>query len=243
MAAQASRSKRRVLVGLSLMVLVTAAWWLWSGRDSAREQADVTRGPEPFVRIAGAGADQADVVLRERAEFFDPAPLFIPTSRNYGQGQLPVRLVKQPGQVFTSFGSKLIFADGGLSNYGTENLATTESVIDILGRTNGAPFAGMGEAGIVRELVYERMAFMQIKRLGDGELRNITLSDVLLPRADFAPLEFIVAVGPAGITGGPLLSLGSGRDEIDIFFRDYLAKTYRIGSVLAPGRYRITIGP
>ncbi|MDP2136503.1 MAG: hypothetical protein Q8J74_01485 [Candidatus Didemnitutus sp.] len=223
--------------------MVTAAWWLWSEHESAQEQTGGTPGPEPFVRLAGAGVDRADVVLRERAEFFDPAPLFIPTSRNYGQGQLPARLVKQPGQVFTIFGSKLIFADGGLSSYGTENLAVTESVVEILGRANEAPFAGMGETGLVRKFVSDRSAFMQIKQLGDGELTYITLSGLLLPRADFAPLEFIVAVGPAGITGGPLLSLGSGRDEIDIFFRDYLAKTYRIGSVLAPGRYRITIGP
>ncbi len=241
--AEAFRVKRRIFVGAALALIVTGVWGLWSHYGHRNASESDAMGEKAFVQLAGGGQATPDQVLRERADYFDPAPLFIPTARNFGQGGLPARLVKQPGQVFANFEAKLNFAEGGLANYGTENLGTAENVVEILARASEVPFAGFGEAARRTVALGERNALVQIKCMTDGELREINLTGITLPRADFAPLEFVVAIGPSGISGGPLLAAGSGRDEIDIFFRDYLAKTLRIGSVLAPGRYRITIGP
>ncbi|MDP1580504.1 MAG: hypothetical protein Q8M02_09515 [Candidatus Didemnitutus sp.] len=241
--AEPFRVKRRIFVGATLALIVTGVWGLWSHYGLSNTSESGAMGKKPFVQLAGGGQATPDQVLRERADYFDPAPLFIPTARNFGQSGLPPRLVKQPGQVFANFEAKLNFAEGGLANYGTENLGAAENVVEILARASEVPFAGFGEEAPRPVALEQRNAFVQIKRMTDGELREINLTGITLPRADFAPLEFVVAIGASGITGGPLLAAGSGRDEIDLFFRDYLAKTLRIGSVLAPGRYRITIGP
>lgn len=242
MAALKFRFKRRLYVGALLALGGVAAWWVWSERIQ-RAASAAASVPPPFVRVGGVGAANADRDLRERAELFDPAPLFIPTEKNYGRGQLPSHLVKQPGQVFGDFGAKLTFNEGGLDSYGAESLAAGETLVDVLSRGNEVPFAGLGEARVNRPKLPARSAFVQIKKMGESELLEFALKDVAVPRPDFAPLEFLVAVGPAGLIGDPLLTAGSGRDDVDVFFRDFLAKTYRLGSVLPPGRYRVVIGP
>lgn len=242
MAALKFHFKRRIYVGALLAVASVAAWWAWSER-AQRAAGAAAAVPQPFVRVGGAGAASADRDLRERAELFDPAPLFIPTEKNFGRGRLPPHLVKQPGQVFGDFGAKLTFNEGGLDSYGAENLAVGESLVDVLSRGNEVPFAGLGQASVVRPKLPARSAFMQIKRMGESEMREFPLNDLVVPRADFSPLEFVVAVGPAGLIGDPLLTAGSGRDEVDVFFQNFLAKTYRLGSILPPGRYRVVIGP
>ncbi|MBA3850163.1 MAG: hypothetical protein C0502_09240 [Opitutus sp.] len=234
--------KRRFYVGAALALAAIAAWWVWSERLS-RDAGGAAKAPEPFVRVGGADALSADRVLRERADFFDPAPLFVPTARNYGRGQLPPRLIKQPGQVFGDFGAKLNFAEGGLAAYGAENPAAGEGLADVLSRSNEVPFAGLGENGAGRPRLPARSAVVQIKKMGGSELHETSFADLVVPRTDFAPLEFVVAVGPAGLIGDPLLSVGSGHDEVDVFFQTFLAKTYRLGTLLPPGRYRVMIGP
>jgi hypothetical protein len=234
--------QRRVYVGAALVVLASVAWWGWAHRT--REVAPAgAGGPKPFVRVSAPGDGSADLALRERADLFDPAPLFIPTARNFGQGPLPPRLVKQPGQVFGDFGAKLNFNEGGLGTYGAENLTTGESLVDVLSRSNEMPFAGLGETGVTHPKLAARSAIVQIKKMGESELREFVVTELAVPRPDFSPMEFVVAVGPAGLLGDPLLTFGSGREEVDTFFQDFLAKTYRVGSVLSPGRYRVSIGP
>ena len=234
--------KRRLYVGTALAIAGTAAWWVWSERMGKNPDASA-RAPEPFVRVGGGDAAVADRVLRERADLFDPAPLFVPTARNYGHGQLPSNLVKQPGQVFTDFGAKLSFNEGGLAAYGAENPAAGEGLADVLSRSNEVPFAGLGENGSSRARLTSRSAIIQVKKMEDSEIQEKILSDITVPRADFAPLEFVVAVGPAGLIGDPLLSHGSGHDDVDVFFQAFLAKTYHLGTLLPPGRYRVMIGP
>lgn len=234
--------KRRLYVGAALALVATAAWWAWSER-AGREPGNPAKTPEPFVRVGGGGAAAADRVLRERADLFDPAPLFVPTVRNYGRGQLPAHLIKHPGQVFGDFGAKLSFTEGSLGSYGAENPAAGEGLADVLSRSNEVPFAGLGENGAGRPRLPGRSAVIQIKNMEGNELHTKSFSDLTVPRPDFAPLEFVAAVGPAGLIGDPLLTRGSGHDEVDVFFQTFLAKIHRLGTLLPPGRYRVMIGP
>lgn len=242
MSTQQFRFQRRIYVGAALAVVAIGGWWAWTNRT--REAATIAaRVPEPFVRVSSPGQGTTDRALQERADLFDPAPLFIPTAKNFGQGQLPPQLVKQPGQVFGDFGAKLNFNEGGLGTYGAENLAAGENLVDVLSRSNEVPFAGLGESGVARPTLNGRSALVQIKKMGQSDLREFAVTNVAVPRPDFSPMEFVVAVGPAGLIGEPLITRGSGREEVDQFFQDFLAKTYRLGSVLSPGRYRVLIGP
>lgn len=236
------RVKRRVWVALVLVSIGASGGWFWL-RSRIEDVQAGGAGTEPFVRVSGPEQGGRDRAVRERAELFDPAPLFLPTSRNFGQGPLPARLAKQPGQVFADFGAKVSFAEGGLEAFGAETLASPESLAEVLSRSNEVPFAGLGEAGGRRPQLPTREAVLQIKRMGEKGLSEVVLAGIGVPDSDFAPLEFVVAVGPAGLIGDPILTSGSGRDRVDAFFQDYLVKTYRLGARLEPGRYRVMIGP
>lgn len=238
------QGKRRIFVGLTLAVVVSGVWLWWSRRVTEPLSRNAPRGATPFVQVAGANPASVDRLLQERADYFDPTPLFIPTARNYYGGRgLPSSLVKQPGQVFGDFGAKYQFGEGGLAAYGAEATAVPDSVPEVLNRANEAPFAGMGEQGGGREALPEREAWMEFKQLTDGELKLAEAPDQAPPRHDFSPLEFLVLVSPSGLIGDPVLTAGSGRPEVDAFFQDYLAKSHRVGMRLAPGRYRVRIGP
>ncbi len=235
--------KRRVFVGLGLAVGVTAAWVYWI-RARERPHAVEQAATEPFIRLGGAALGSSDKVLLERAEFFDPTPLFIPTDRNFGQGSLPPRIIRQPGQVFGDFDAKLTITDTGLASYGAEAETTPESLTELLVRGNEAPLAGFGRVDQNRLSLPQRAGYLEVKALRDGSLAlSATLLGLSLPRADFAPAEFLIAVGNAGLIGAPVLTVGTGGDEVDAALRNYLVKTYHLGERLAPGRYLVSVGP
>ena len=238
-----TRFKRRWVVGAALFALAAAGWWGWSAlilRRTVVERADVD---EPFVRLAGGGEAQGSRLLRERAFYFDPTPLFLPTAQNFGQGRLPRSLRPQPGQVFANFPEQLNFGDRSLRAYASAPGVVAENLSEVLSRANEAPFAGLGESGAELGKATPRSAMLEVKALDGTELGHEVLSGLALPRSEFAPLEFVVAIGVAGAIGRPVLVTSSGWDEVDAFFRDYVENTYRIGARLAPGRYRVLIGP
>lgn len=234
---------RRMLGVVLVIVLAGAAWWAWSERMSVRPGEGGARSPAPFVRLTGAGQAAADRVLQERAEFFDPTPLFLPTPRNAGQGGLPARLVAQPGQVFRDFPAKWSVADASLPIYGAEVVAAPEGLAEVMARANEAPFAGIGEVSVPVGRVASRAAFIEIKSMQGNNLITEAINGVALPKGDFAPLEFLATVSAFGLVGEPLLVGGSGLDEVDGFFRDYLVRTFRLGEKVAPGVYRVVVGP
>ena len=233
--------RRRVYAAAFLLVAGAAGWWLWSQRVT-RAAVPAPAGPEPFVRV-GSPVGREDQVVRERADIFDPAPLFVPTVRNFAQQGLPAALAKQPGRVFGDFGAKLSFDEGGLAPFAAESPLAVESLPEILARNNEAPFSGLGEVARQGRASPARGAAVSIKLMGSSEIRQLEVGPAALPRADFPPLEFLVAVGPAGLIGEPVIALSSGFEEVDGFFMEFLVRTARLGSVLGPGRYRVVVGP
>lgn len=226
-----------------VIVLAGAGWWIWSRQAGVQPDRASARPPEPFVQIAGSGGAAADRVLQERAEFFDPSPMFLPTARNAGYEALPQRLVVQPGQVFLNFSPKLRVAEANLPSYGSDAVTAPEGLTDVMARASEAPFAGLGEGANPARRVEPRAAFMEVKSIQGSSLIHTSLLDAAVPRSDFAPLEFLATVSASGLVVQPLLVAGSGADEVDSFFRDYLGKGFRLGEKLAPGVYRIVIGP
>lgn len=235
--------KRRVWVGLASAVAVTVVWWGWT-QAKPPASAMETRALQPFVRLAGAGTATNDQVLRERADLFDPTPLFFPTEWNYGQRPLRESLRLQPGQVFGSFEPKWTFSDPNLKPYGVEATPAPEKLSDVLAQGNEAPFAGIGQIDVLRAPLSERAGFLEVRGFGNTEPVIVqTFRYLILPRLDYAPMEFLVVVSSAGIVGDPLLTSGSGWEEVDSFFRTYIVKTFRLGERLNPGRYRVLVGP
>jgi hypothetical protein len=235
--------KRRVWVGLVAAIAVTGIWWTMA-RVKPSVAAVVAPRPAPFVRLATVGSGRGDQVLREQAELLDPAPLFFPTERNFGQRPLRESMRRQPGQVFSSFPENITLGAQQIKIYGNEPAVVPERLADLFVQGNEAPFAGMGQIDVPRTVLAVRSAFMEVRSLGTHDnVIHQSLDNVALPRTDFAPLEFLAVVSSAGLVGDPVLVSGSGWEEVDGFFRSYLVKTFRLGERLSPGRYRVVVGP
>ncbi len=231
--------KRRVWIG-SLIACVAVGGWVFRTRNDLKipPAGAAPAETKPFVQLAAS-----DQVLRERADLLDPTPLFFPTEHNYGQRPLPPGLLKQPGQVFGSFEAKLPLSDRAVGLYGNEAAPTPEKLSDVLSQGNEAPFAGLGQVDIQKQTLPIRSGYVQVSDLKNGDIIiSQTLSGVNPPRSDYAPMEFLVIVGTAGVVGDPFLTSSSGGDETDNFFRTYLVKSYRLGERLRPGRYRVLVG-
>ena len=100
-------------IWIALLVILGAAAGLWQWKR-ALPPMKTTASPVllPLVRAAGVETATSDQILRERAELFDPTPLFFPTERNYGPEPLAAGSLRQPGQVFGSFEPKLPAGSG-----------------------------------------------------------------------------------------------------------------------------------
>jgi hypothetical protein len=101
---------------------------------------------------------------------------------------------------------------------------------------------------VKRPALAGRSGFLEVKGLINEQIIIAeALSGLILPRQDFGPLEYLVAVSSAGIVGDPILMVSSQWDEVDekvdAFFRAYLVKSFRLGERLSPGRYRVLVGP
>ncbi len=237
--------RRRIFVSAGLVVAVTGVWLYWSRATQPKIDQQAAVPVVAFVRIVGAGEGEKDKLLEENAEFFDPAPLFLPTDRNFQQGPLPSRVVKQPGQVFRDFEPKWHFvANTPLPEYGTANDSGGGNLAEMLGRGNEAPFAGFGRLERSSPPLSPRKGFIAVKTLKTGLLSaSGPLEGIDFPMVDYAPVEFVVAVTSVGLMGDPVMVAGSGQEEVDAILRNYLVNVYRIGERLAPGRYVVQIGP
>ncbi len=57
------------------------------------------------------------------------------------------------------------------------------------------------------------------------------------------PMEFSAAVDTSGLVGALAVTERSDVEEAETFFRNYLARTFRLGERLPPGFYRVLVGP
>jgi hypothetical protein len=234
--------RRRVWVGLFCALGVTAVWWAWN-RAQVQAVAAAAQPRQPFVRLARSGSGGGDQLLRERAEYFDPNPLFFPTEKNYGQNALRESLRRQPESDFDSFEAKLTFAEQNIKPFSSDATAAPERLADVLGQGNERPFGGMGQIDPQNSATAEAGVFLEIRGLLDSKLvMSKTLAGLSIPHFDYEPLEFLAVISSEGLVGEPVLMTGSGKEEVDAFLRVYLEKSFRLGERLSPGRYRVLVG-
>lgn len=237
-----NKIKRRVWVGLIAGLGGVGAWGWWLQSRPVAPAERVT-AKQPFVQLAGAGTATGSRILQERAELLDPTPLFFPTEWNYGQRPLSQAKQRLPGEVFDSFEPKLTVSEQAIAPYGIEVESLPEKLSDVLIQGNEAPFAGMGHVDTQISTLPVRAGYLEIHDLKSGDnIISQSLTGIQPPRSDFAPIEFLVVIGRAGLIGDLILTSGSGWDEVDNFFRTYLTKSYHLGERLSPGRYRVVVG-
>ena len=183
---------------------------------------------------------------RNEAALTDPTPLFLPTQWNAGQNALPANARREPGSAFQGFPAKLQFAETELSLNFPAQVAVPGRTVDALGTGNQAQmFLGLETANGKVTQLYVRKAFVEILAADNGErIMAQPLVDANPPGGSgWQPMEFLVAVDAMGLVGPPILTESSRVGSVDGYFKNYLAKTLRVGERLPPGFYRISIGP
>lgn len=177
------------------------------------------------------------------AMLLDPTPQFLPTEFNSSRRDYVPR---EPGG-FAGFGWKHVFDDSQLVLHLPPPETIPASPAEALaGDPPGAPFVGFDRAEPVVEPVVLRDAYVEIVDASTGRgVFGAPVSDAHPPETSvpWQPMEFIAAVDAAGLVGPLVPTARSGVDEVDAYFARYLADTLRVGQRLAPGFYRVIVGP
>ena len=201
------------------------------------------------VNMAHLEEGTSDRRLREQATIFDPTPLFLPTEWNTDQRPLPATVQRQPGQVFGTFAPNPVYGEAELAlPVGPERSLPT-SPVELLKEPSHDPFLGFDREDVRLPPLPPRQGLVEVRKAGTGEMmpgypRKLE-GIIVLPagRTDWQPAEFLVTVTTAGLLGQPANTASSDIEEVDAFFRDYLANTLRLGERLPPGMYRVVVGP
>ncbi|MEY2881580.1 MAG: hypothetical protein RLZZ15_3960 [Verrucomicrobiota bacterium] len=191
--------------------------------------------------------------LRDEAAFFDPTPMFLPTSRN-ASSRVGDSVQREPTATFRDYPAKLGF---GLGDVGVDALALPKSVrlppgpptdprLALAADPPGSVAAGIGHADSTTTELPDRTGFVEIVASDSGKtVFTRRLAKDTLPAGQdwWQPVEFLAAVDAAGLVGPLVQTVRSGADEVDSRLQNYLVRTLRVGARLPPGYYRISVGP
>jgi hypothetical protein len=209
--------------------------------------AYLIRVPEsvaPAVPKAAPSVGLVDPVVIMSTMLRDPTPLFLPTDFSSSRKDY---IPKEPGGAFGGFQPEYVFDPSELVLHLPLIVTVPASPADALaGDPPGAPFIGFGRADPVVEPLSPRTAYVEVVDAGTGKsIFGTPVTDAHPPPSavNWQPMEFIAAVDAAGLVGPVVPTVRSGVDEVDAYFGLYLAETLRLGQRLAPGFYRITVGP
>ena len=182
---------------------------------------------------------------RNEAALTDPTPLFLPTEWNAGQNALPANTQREPGGSFQGYPAKLAFAETELKLDFPAAVAVPAKPAEALAADrSGLSFLGLGQVDHPVSQLIVRNAFIEILAAANGQrLLAQPLADANPPGGAWQPMEFLVAVDAMGLVGPPTLTESSRVAAVDSYFQNYLVKTLHAGQRLAPGFYRICIGP
>ena len=199
----------------------------------------------PPVPAAYPGAVRLVSLKKNEAALTDPTPLFLPTEWNAGQNALPANTQREPGGSFQGYPAKLAFAENDLKLSLPSPVVVPARPADALAADGSMrSISELGRVDQAPPQLVSRNAFVEILQAGDGQrVMAQPILDGAPPGKAWQPLEFLVAVDAAGLVGPPVLTESSRVGAVDGFFQNYLVKTLHAGQRLAPGFYRVCIGP
>jgi hypothetical protein len=207
------------------------------------------------ARLAVGLGGSADVLLSQEAALHDPTPLFLPTQYN----STPDAPRRAPGVAFRNYPPELTFAtdvlkiDGALPAPVPAPARPADALVE---NPPTNPLLGIGRTDRPVPVLAPRGAFVEIVAAGTGA-RVFSRALAQLPPVEsgsrrlipppgdvtWQPLEFMVKVDPIGLEGPLVLTTRSGVESVDAYFEGYLAQILRVGRLLNPGFYRISVGP
>jgi hypothetical protein len=234
MTTEASAAKRRWAVAIAAGAAVTVLLGLLA--RAPRTPAPLPAAAKPKLILA-----PADTLRREETALRDPATLYLPTPWN----SRPVPPPRDPGVAFASYPPEPRFALEGLGVQLPDEAPLRPADV-LISHPPGNPLLGLGRTDTPVRALASRGAYVEIAAAGTGErVFSGVLAGAHPPDggALWQPLEFIAAVDAKGLVGPLALAEPSNVDAINGYFDDYLTVTFRVGERLAPGFYRIWVGP
>ncbi|MFZ9747538.1 MAG: hypothetical protein ACO3G4_12995 [Opitutaceae bacterium] len=242
------RGRRWLPAAIAGVVVVAAGLLLIRGLDPVPARGPAV-APAP-VRLARSA--EADGFLRDEASIRDLRPLFLPTPvnarapeprREAGRSLLdedPVRLTYGEGEAGLLPQLPPVATLGGRAVERAEARLTLEP-----DGTAVAPVGfGRAEPRVVPEAA--RGGLLEVIAAGTGErVLAMELPEALAPPAGkpWEPLELVAIVDVAGLAGPLVVTESSRVEEVDVHFRRQLRQVFRLGERLAPGVYRVVVGP
>lgn len=205
-----------------------------------------TSGSAVAVGLARLGGSDEDTLLKEEATMRDPTPLFLPTRWNAGEAALPIDIRRELGTSFAGYPPKIVYGETELKlNLPPAVVVPASSAEAFATDRPLRPFAGLGQRDEPIAPLAARVAFVKVSSTADGESVLAEPLDQAAPPNESAwqPLEFLVAVDRTGVVGPAILTESSRVPTVDSYFGEYLVNGLHIGERLAPGFYRVAIGP
>lgn len=238
-----ARGRRVWVVAGVVAIAATAGVLALFRRPMVRAPGAVSRG-EVALDLTRLESGRSGA-LEQQAMLGDPTPLFLPTDWNFGQGVLPQTVVREPGQRFRLFSAKLAYGEADLTLKLPSTVALPAAAAAAAVEMTQTTLAGLGSADVPVPALGARAAYAEVRAAATGEeVLAMALPDAQPPTGRlWQPAEFLVAVDSAGLIGPPVLTIRSGIDEVDRYLQTYVESGWRIGARLAPGLYRITVGP
>ncbi len=244
-AANGDQQRWTIAAITAAVVTVVLFLLLQPPRFSAPEVGRVSRPMELRRIVATDGAPSEEAALR------DLAPLFLPTIWNASGARMPQR---EPEKTFFDRETeRFIFSEAGwnidlalvVTLNGKPVIAAEPR--DILAADNPADdLTGFGRLESKFPKLPARGAVVEIVAMGTGnKVLTVELPVEARPPTEslWAPVEFLAGVDPAGLIAPLKLTTRSGVEEVDAYFRHYLAGTFRLGERLTPGFYRVVVAP
>jgi hypothetical protein len=211
----------------------------------APENAPASAGaPAPLPPVLVRADNGIDVAFDEQKILADPTPLFLPTKWNAGRRGVAR---PEPGATFENYPPSYLATgvEGGLKLDFPSPVAIAATPVEALADSPGPLLVGIGRSPATWPPLSERGAFVEIVADGTGQavLRQALLDARPPGGGAWQPLEFLAHVNTMGLVGTLALTRRSGVEGVDDYFQRYLVQTLRVGQRLAPGFYRISVGP
>jgi len=204
------------------------------------------RMSQSFVNYSSPRGQQHDRIIHDQMMFFDTEPLFLPTSWNYASRVIEHVLEDYEAPLFEAFPAALTLDIQALEPSTEKPDQAITSPLDTLKLTFWDHFSTFGMEARLAPSLAPRSGYLEIVDLDSGQkVRSEQLSRKLMEWSDqplWSPIEFLVVIDQAGPVGSPLLQKGTGSDDIDNTLKNLITQPFFLAD-LAPGYYKLTIGP
>jgi hypothetical protein len=197
----------------------------------------------PALVLTRIDPDKSAELLTEQLAAYDPTPMFIPSVMNSSATALPPEARPGAGGPFAPLPPDL--TKTGVLKFPSPVPAPASPVAGLRLTERAEAALAIGRVDAEGRGLSSRTGQIEAVAIDCGQVM-LTLdipASFNVPGGDWQPLELMGAVTRSGLVGELVVTMSSGSEEIDDFFRSNLRKNVRIDARLRPGFYAFRVGP